>query len=110
HRMAQFRTRAFENMTAVALANYAAPEANGHSVAFDPIAFGDDGSRDTLVVEAGEGEGVFLATFDMTRVRDYRQRETMGAAFRRPALYGALTEAGVRPPFLRVDRSGAPFA
>ncbi|MCC6315128.1 MAG: carbon-nitrogen hydrolase family protein, partial [Thermomicrobiales bacterium] len=41
HRMAQFRTRAFENMTAVALANYAAPEANGHSVAFDPIAFGD---------------------------------------------------------------------
>ncbi len=33
--------------------------------AFDPIAFTEQGSRDTLVVEAGENEGVYLAPFDL---------------------------------------------
>src|SRR5215467_11771207 len=46
--IAQVRTRAIENM--VALANYAPPDANGHSIAFDPIAFTEHGSRDSLVV------------------------------------------------------------
>jgi hypothetical protein len=41
----------------VGMANYAPPDANGHSIAFDPIAFTEKGSRDSLVVEAGEQEG-----------------------------------------------------
>lgn len=106
NRLAQFRTRAYENMTAVAMANYAGP-GWGHSVAFDGIAFADGRSRDMLVIEAGEAEGVYPAVFDLDALRDYRRRETWGNAFRRPAAYGALTSHEVREPFVRVDPGGA---
>jgi predicted amidohydrolase len=110
HRIGQLRTRAWENQFAVALANYAAPQQNGHSVAFDPIAFDASGrSRDTLLIEAGEAEGIFLADVDLDALRDYREREPLGDAFRRPALYGALTDPSVLPPFVRVDRAGTPW-
>jgi predicted amidohydrolase len=108
HRLAQFRTRAFENMAGVAMTNYAAPQNNGHSVAFDPVAFiegvpEDAPGRDTLIVEAGEQEGVLIASFDMDAIRDYRRREAWGNSFRRPRLYGALTDEAVEPPFVRAD-------
>jgi predicted amidohydrolase len=109
HRTAQLATRAVENMVAVALANYAAPQANGHSMAFDPIAFADGGSRDNLVVEAGEAEGVYLACFDLDAIREYRLRESWGNAFRRPHRYAALTALDVRPPFRRVNERGEPY-
>src|SRR5256714_8667571 len=101
HRIGQFKARAFENMCAVVMTNYAAPQNNGHSVAYDAIAYeppcGDeDGQeRDTLIVEAGAQEDVYLATFDLARLRAYRARETWGNAYRRPRLYGLLTETKV---------------
>lgn len=105
HRLMQFRTRALENMVGVAMANYAAPEQNGHSIAVDPVAYPeiDGGPRDTLIVEAGEREGVYLAEFDMHTIRAYRERETWGNAYRRPRLYSALTELDVAAPFIRAD-------
>jgi N-carbamoylputrescine amidase len=105
HRLRQFQTRAYENMVAVAMANYAGPRM-GHSVAYDPMAFDEKGSRDTLVVEAGEQEGIYLAPFDLDQIRDYRQRETWGHAFRRPHRYGALTAPAVDAPFVRVAADG----
>ena len=110
-RLFQFRVRAWENSIGVAMANYAAPQQNGHSVAFDPIAYAVNHgpSRDTLVVEAGEGEGVFLATFDMVALRAYRERETWGNAFRRPHRYGAMTATEIAAPFARVDAAGTPY-
>jgi N-carbamoylputrescine amidase len=106
HRIGQLQTRAAENMVAVALANYAAPQDNGHSIAFDPIAFDKHGSRDTLVIEAGEAEGIYLASFDLDAIRDYRRREAWGNAFRRPHRYSALTSLDVQPPFVRVNEKG----
>ena len=108
NRLSQLRARAFENMTAIATANYPAgkPDCNGHSTAFDGIAY-DDGapiSRDTLVVEAGENEGVYLAPLPLDKLRAYRAREVHGNAYRRPRLYGPLTEERVEVPFLRPDR------
>lgn len=108
HRMSQFKTRAYENMVGVAMTNYAAPQANGHSAAFDAVAYpldtADEGaSRDTLIVEAGESEGVYLATFDMDSIRAYREREAWGNAYRRPRLYKMLTATEVAPPFVRHD-------
>jgi hypothetical protein len=45
-------------MVALAMANYPAPECNGHSIAISPVAFGpDERSLDTVIVEAGEEEG-----------------------------------------------------
>jgi predicted amidohydrolase len=109
NRLTQFRARAYENMVALAMTNYAAPQENGHSIAFDGIAFGiasgeEDGPpRDMLVVEAGENEGVFIARFDIDRLRDYRQREVWGNAYRKPGRYGLLASAEVQPPFVRAD-------
>lgn len=108
HRIAQLHTRAYENMVAVALANYAAPQETGHSIAFDPISFDKGRSRDMLVVEAGEAEGVYLANFDLDAIRDYRERESWGDSFRRPGLYGALTTPEAHSPFLRVNDRGEP--
>lgn len=103
HRLSQFKTRAFENMVGVAMTNYAAPQNNGHSVALDGIAYPvvDGEPRDTRIIEAGELEDVYLATFDMDSIRAYRERETWGNTYRRPRLYGRLTDEGVEPPFVR---------
>jgi predicted amidohydrolase len=103
NRIGQFRARAFENMVGVAMANYAAPQENGHSVAFDGIAFADDGPRDTCVVEAGEEEGVYVAAFDMASLRAWRRREVWGNAYRKPRTYAPLTSSEVEQPFLRND-------
>ena len=105
HRIAQFRTRAFENMVGVAMTNYAAPQNNGHSVAFDAVAYPviDGEARDTLIIEAGEMEDVYLASFDMNSIRAYREREAWGNAYRRPRLYEMLTATEVEPPFVRTD-------
>jgi predicted amidohydrolase len=109
-RTGQFRARAFENMVGVAMTNYAAPRNNGHSVAFDAVAYdgprpdGSDGAaRDTLIVEAGEREGIYLAPFDLEELRAYRSREAWGDAYRKPRCYAPLTSTDVREPFARGD-------
>lgn len=102
NRLGQLRARAYENMLGVALANYAAPQENGHSVAYDGMAFAEDETpRSTLVVEAGEAEGVYLAPFDLDALRAYRRREVWGNAFRKPGCYALLTAAAVEEPFVR---------
>ena len=105
HRLSQFKTRAFENMVGVAMTNYAAPQNNGHSVAFDGVAYPvpDGEPRDTLVVEAGEGEDVYIAEFYLDILRAYREREAWGNAYRRPRLYKPLTNDEVKQPFIRKD-------
>ncbi|HYF94634.1 MAG TPA: carbon-nitrogen hydrolase family protein [Symbiobacteriaceae bacterium] len=104
HRLAQFRTRAFENMLGVAMCNYAAPQNNGHSIAFDGMAFNaDETSRDMKLVAAGENEEIYMATFDMKQIRAYREREAMGDAYRKPRAYQGLTERAALRPFIRPD-------
>ncbi len=104
HRIAQFQTRAYENMVGVAMTNYPRPKANGHSLTFDCVCFTEDGSsRDTLVVEAGDREGIFLAEFDMTAIRDYRSREPWGNAFRHPRRYAKLLDEKIEDPFVREE-------
>ena len=105
NRLAQLRTRAYENMLGCALANYAAPrQDNGHSVAYDGIAYeGNEATRDHCILLAGDSEGMYLANFDMDRIRDYRQREVWGNAYRRPRCYQKLTDETVTYPFVRSD-------
>jgi predicted amidohydrolase len=110
-RLMQFRVRACENQVGVAMANYAAPQNNGHSCAFHPMAFqpGDERARDTLIVEAGEHEGIFLAPFDLEALREYRSREAWGNAFRKPSRYAALVSPDVEEPFVRVNAQGEAY-
>lgn len=97
NRKAQLRARAFENMTGIALANYAGSPCGGHSLAFDGIAYTpasedkDGDTRDMLLMEAGSEEGVFLAEFDLDKLRRYRKAEVWGAKFRRAELYSTLS-------------------
>lgn len=107
NRLSQLRTRAFENMTGIATCNYPSgqPDCNGHSSAFDGIAYRKDtpGSRDTLVIEAGEAEGIYMAAFPIDELREYRNTEIHGNAYRHPAKYRSLTEQQIRAPFIRPD-------
>jgi predicted amidohydrolase len=102
YRISQFKVRAFENMVGVAMANYAVPQENGHSIAFDPVAFDENGQPvDSLIIAAGAAEGIYLAEFDLDRIRAYRKREAFGNAFRKPRCYGPLTALDVEEPFIR---------
>ena len=103
NRIGQFRARAYENMLGMAMSNYAIPQENGHSVAFDGIAFDEKGTRDTRLVEAGGHEGVYMAVFDLERLRAYRLSESWGNAYRKPGRYAILTSPVVEPPFIRPD-------
>jgi len=103
NRIGQFRTRAFENMLGVAMANYAIPQENGHSAAFDGIAFKETGSRDTCLLQADGHEGIFMAGFDLDLLRAYRASEVWGNAYRKPGRYGVLTSPAVEPPFIRPE-------
>lgn len=108
NRLSQLRARAFENMVGIATVNYPSgqPDCNGHSTAFDGIAYRptEPASRDTLVLEAGEREGIYLADFPMEALRAYRRAEVHGNAYRRPEKYQLLLSPEIRPPFLREDR------
>lgn len=107
NRLSQLRARAFENMVGIATVNYPAgqPDCNGHSSAFDGIAYrpGEPGSRDTLVVEAGESEGIYMAAFPLEELRDYRKHEVHGNAYRYPQKYAILTSETIEDPFIRPD-------
>jgi N-carbamoylputrescine amidase len=103
NRMMQFKTRAYENMVGMALANYADAENKGHSVAFDPICFDKNGSRNNVLIEAGEAEGIYICKFDMDKIRAYRESETWGNSYRKPKVYGILVSEVTQYPFIRHD-------
>lgn len=105
NRLSQLRARAFENMLAIATCNYpeAVPDCNGRSTVFDGVVYvpGNTGARDTCILEAGSEEGIFLAELDLDRLRQYRQEEVHGNAYRHPQQYGILTETKIEEPFIR---------
>jgi predicted amidohydrolase len=105
-------------MVGVAMANYAtslplelqaAGECNGHSVAFSGIVFGEHGQPlDHTLVAADESEGVFLATFDLDALRNYRKHQTWADAYRKPHTYKALVADTPAPIFKRSDSRRTP--
>lgn len=108
NRISQLRARAYENMLGIATVNYPVgqPDCNGHSTAFDGIAYRPQevGSRDTLLVEADGSEGIYTADFPIDEMREYRSREVHGNAYRRPEKYGLLLSEQIEEPFVRSDR------
>lgn len=96
NRLSALRTRAYENMLAVATCNYAEgqPDCNGHSSVFDGVAWLRDepGVRDMCILEAPGEEGVYVAEIDMDMLRTYRENDVMGDKYRHPECYGIMTE------------------
>ena len=107
NRLAALRTRAYENMIAIATCNYPAghPDCNGHSSVFDGVAWlkDEEGSRDMCVLNAPGGEGIYIGKIDMKMLREYRATEVMGNAYRHPGKYKIITECGIEEPFVRAD-------
>ncbi len=107
NRLSQLRGRAYENMLAIATCNYpiGVPDCNGGSNVFDGVAYLPElpSSRDTCILQAGEGEGIYTAELDLDMLRRYRESEVHGNAYRHPKKYGLLTETAVEKPFVRED-------
>ena len=107
NRLSQLRARAYENMVGIATCNYPCgqPDCNGHSSAFDGVAYlpDEEGSRDMCILEAGKDEGIYIADFDMDMLREYRKTEVHGNAYRKPEKYKALVSNIVEEPFIRRD-------
>lgn len=83
-RKALLKARAFENLLGIAVANYPAPKDNGHSMAVHPAAWDEkDDLQDTLIIEAGGEEGIFLAEFDMDQIRNFRKMESWRLDYRK---------------------------
>ena len=100
NRLSALRTRAYENMIAVATCNYPAgqPDCNGHSSLFDGVPWVRElpGARDMCVMEASEAPGVYLAALDLDLLRNHRSGDIMGDKFRHPEKYGILSDPEVR--------------
>jgi predicted amidohydrolase len=96
-RIAQLRGRAFENLVAVAMANYAAPDQDGRSCAFQA-----DGGRLAL---AGEAEEIVLVDLDLARLHAFRREHGDRDDPRRPEVYAPLADPGAPRP-LREARRG----
>lgn len=104
-RLGQLSCRAFENMTGVAMANYAG-RGWGRSCAFSPVVFDERGEwQDNTLAMAGEEETLVIVDWDIDTIRDWRAQETWGNAYRRPDTYGNLLSTYVRPPFVREKRA-----
>lgn len=100
NRLSALRTRAYENMLAVATCNYpkGQPDCNGHSTLFDGVAWvrGEEGERDMCVFEAPEEPGVYVATLDLDKLRTHRSEDIMGDKYRHPEKYGILSDPEVK--------------
>ena len=107
NRLSQLRARAYENMLAIATCNYpeTVPDCNGGSSVFDGMAYLPelDESRDTCILQADGKEGIYIAELDLAQLRDYRENEVHGNAYRRPQKYGLLTDTKIDKPFIRED-------
>ena len=96
NRLAALRTRAYENMVAVATCNYAEgqPDCNGHSNIFSGVPWkrDEEGVRDMCVLEAPGEEGVYVGSINMDELRKHRENDVMGWKFRRPEKYDILVQ------------------
>lgn len=108
NRLSQLRARAYENMLAVATCNYpeTVPDCNGGSSVFDGVAYlpGLEDSRDTCILQADGKEGIYIAELDIDMLREYRESEVHGNAYRRPDKYKLLLNNMIEKPFIRDDR------
>lgn len=95
-------TRAYENMVGVVMAN--PPRKNaGCSCAFSPIVWDKNGVPidNTIVLADDRTEDIFIAEYDIEKLRDYRSHEMMGNTYRKVKAYDELLNAEIKEPFKR---------
>ena len=101
-RLEQLKVRAYENMVGIVTVNYA--NYGGKSSAYSPIV--RDINKNELnseILVMSDKENIKIAQFNMNEIRQYRSRETLGDAYRKPYAYKQLIQDNVQEPFVRKD-------
>ena len=104
-RLNALSTRAYENMTGIAMANPNGENA-GNSCAFSPICWDRDGNcvDNVLLIADDRTEGLFYVEFDMDAIRFYREHEMMGNTYRKVKAYDVLLSKEIAYPFIRENQ------
>jgi len=101
-RLEQLKIRAYENMVGVVTVNYST--SGGKSSAFSPIVRDQNKNElESEILIMDEKEDIKIIKFDLDEIRSYRNRETLGDAYRKPLLYTYISEEHVKDPFIRED-------
>lgn len=101
-RLEQLKVRAYENMVGIVTVNYA--NYGGKSSAYSPIVRDiNKNALDSEMLVMSDNEDIGIVQFNMNEIRDYRSRETLGDAYRKPYAYKELIEDNVQEPFIRED-------
>ncbi len=109
NRLSQLRSRAYENMLAIATCNYPTthPNCNGHSSLFDGVARipKTKEAREMCLLEADENQGIYISEIDVDLLREYRKNGIHGNAYRKPFIYNDLLSSEVSEPFIRTPNN-----
>ena len=101
-RLEQLKVRAYENMIGIVTVNYA--NHGGKSSAYNPIVRNiNKHELNSEMLVMNEKEDIKIVQFNMSEIREYRSRETLGDAYRKPYAYKQLIEDNVQEPFIRKD-------
>lgn len=100
NRVEQLKTRALDNKIAIAMTNYPNNHraANGRSLGISAVSYAPAGSDkqstpcNSILLEAGKGEGVFTFDIDLDELRNYQENAIWGAPHRRPDAYSIMVE------------------
>lgn len=101
-RLDQLKVRAYENMVGIVTVNYA--NHGGKSSVYSPVV--RDKNKKELnseILVMGEKESIEIVELNLEKIRDYRKRETLGDAYRKPFAYSELINNDVKEIFMRKD-------
>lgn len=99
-RLEQLKVRAYENMLGIVTVNYA--NHGGKSSAYSPIVRNiNKHELNSEMLVMNDKEDIKIVQFNMSEIREYRSRETLGDAYRKPYAYKQLIEDNVQEPFIR---------
>lgn len=101
-RLDQLKVRAYENMIGIVTVNYS--NEGGKSSAFSPIVRDENKNElNSEILIMDDNEDIKVVEFDIDKIRNYRKRETLGDAYRKPYLYNIMSEEHNKEPFIRAD-------
>ena len=101
-RLEQLKVRAYENMVGIVTVNYA--NHGGKSSAYNPIVRNiNKHELNSEMLVMNDKEEIKIIQFNMSEIREYRSRETLGDAYRKPYAYKQLIKDNVQEPFIRKD-------
>lgn len=101
-RLEQLKVRAYENMVGIITVNYSTN--GGKSSAFSPIVRDKNKNEvNSEILVMNEKENIQIVKFNINEIRNYRKRETLGDAYRKPSLYNYINEEHIKEPFIRGD-------